>query len=73
MNDKFDKEARTFETRLLYIDEIFTKKYDQEEILTSCITYKLNKTYEQYVADLNASIAALQSKNKPLQVLQKTK
>jgi len=40
----------TFESRLRFILDIFSNLYSQEEILTSCINFKLkneNRNYEQ--------------------------
>lgn len=49
---KFPKEQRTFETRLLFINEMFSDLHDKTEIMTSCIQYKLGKSLEQYLREL---------------------
>lgn len=71
MTDKFDKEGRTFETRLVYIKEIFSNKYSQDDILKGCIEYKLNKTYETYLRELKHSVSILTGLDKPVEVLKK--
>ena len=39
---KFDRDARTFETRITFIRDIFTNKYEPIEIMAHCIQYKLD-------------------------------
>ena len=41
-----DREDRTFETRLQFIADIFSSKYERHQIMASCITNKLDKSYE---------------------------
>ena len=43
---KFDRSQRTFETRVSFIRDIFTNKYEPLEIMAHCIQYKLDKSYE---------------------------
>lgn len=71
MIDKVDKEFRTFETRLLYIRDIFAEKYSQEEILKSSIEHKLQVSYEEYVNELKRSLALLQALDAPTKILKK--
>lgn len=71
MEIKIPAEARTFETRLKYLREVYMHKFTSEEILRMSIEYRLNKTYEQYLEDLNNCIQALVNKNKPTQVLKR--
>lgn len=66
-----EPELRTFETRLQFINYIFSNKYSQEEILKNCITFRLNKTYEQYLESLENSIKALRNKEQPTKILTK--
>ena len=42
---KFDKNARTFETRVTFIRDIFANKYEPIEIMAHCISYKLDKSF----------------------------
>ena len=53
---KFDRESRTFETRVSFIRDIFTSKYKPIEIMAHCIQYKLSKSYETYLKDVLKSI-----------------
>ena len=61
--DIFPREQRSFKTRLQYINEIFSNTFDQEEILKSCITHKLNCSYEDYVQSLERSIRHLREQS----------
>jgi hypothetical protein len=53
---KFDRDKRNFETRIKFINQIFTNKYTPTEIMASCIQYKLGKSYEQYLKDVTKSV-----------------
>ena len=68
MIDNIDKNQRTFETRLLFIKELFLHKYSEEEILKGSIVHKLKKSYEQYLDEVNRSVSMLRSQD-PLKVL----
>ena len=72
MKDKFDpgEENRTFESRLQFIAGVFSKPFTKTEILTSCIQFKLNKSYEQYTEEVNNSLDQLLKKD-PLTILTK--
>ena len=59
----FDESKRTFESRLLFIREVFMNKYDNIEILTSGINYKLRQSLNQYEYDLHASKVKLSSED----------
>lgn len=65
-----DREDRTFETRLKFINEIFSSRYKDYEIMASCINYKLDQSYEVYLKDIHRSLWLLNGKN-PLTVLKK--
>ena len=65
-----DREDRTFETRLQFINEIFRNKYKRYQIMASCIKYKLNKSYEAYVKEIHKSVWDLNGKD-PIAVLKK--
>ena len=54
--DKFPEEDRTFETRLKFINEIFTNTYEQYQIMANCIQYKLDKSYEAYLKEIHKSV-----------------
>lgn len=53
---KFDFDKRTFETRVKFINQLFTSRYTTAEIMASCIKYKLGKSYEQYLKDVTKSV-----------------
>lgn len=61
---------RTFETRLLFIKDIFLNKYPDEQIMANCIRYKLNLSYENYKKELDMDIRLLVSKD-PIKVLKR--
>jgi len=68
--EKFDKNKRTFETRLLFIQDIFSHKYEQEKILASSIQHKLDVSLEQYKFDVWQSELQLLRKD-PLKTLRR--
>lgn len=68
--DKSSKENRTFETRLLFIKEIFENKYSAEDIFRQSIEHRLGRTYEAYLDELNQSLEILLEK-KTLTVMKK--
>jgi hypothetical protein len=53
---KFDRDQRTFETRVKFINQIFTNKYTPLEIMAHCIQHKLSKSYEAYLQDVMQSV-----------------
>lgn len=67
---KFEEGSRTFETRLIFIDEIFSRTYSQDQIMASCIQYKLDTSFEVYLKDIHKSLWKL-SEKEPLAVLRK--
>ena len=67
---KFDWDKRTFETRLLFIKELFTNTYSQTAIMSHCIQYKLDKSFQQYVKELNKSVWNLEGED-PIKILKK--
>lgn len=69
---KFDRNLRTFETRLLFIHELFTHKKDNLEIMTSSIQYKLDRSFERYWEQLIKSENFL-SKRDPIRTLRSIK
>lgn len=70
-NKKRPNEAsRTFETRVKFIDEIFSNTYTRDQIMASCITYKLNKSFETYIKDIHKSLWKLSGKD-PMAVLRR--
>ena len=65
-----DREDRTFETRLKFIAEIFSDKYERHQIMASCINHKLDQSYEEYLNEIHKSCWTLQGKD-PMTVLKK--
>lgn len=61
---------RTFESRLKFIDEIFSNTYTSNQIMASCIQYKLNKSFEVYIKDIHKSLWKLSGKD-PIAVLRR--
>ena len=46
------EDKRSFETRLLFIRDIFSDLHSQDEIMAKCIQHKLDVSYENYVHEL---------------------
>ena len=65
---KFNRNQRTFETRVSFIRDIFTNKYEPIEIMAHCIQYKLDKSYETYFKDVLKSVWNLNGKD-PIKIL----
>ena len=65
---KFDRDLRTFETRVTFVRDIFTNKYKPIDIMAHCISYKLDKSYELYFKDILKSIWNLEGKD-PIKIL----
>lgn len=67
---KFNRDERTFETRVLFIRDIFTNKYKPIEIMAHCIQYKLDKSYEVYLTDVLQSVWNLNGQD-PMKILKR--
>ena len=67
---KFDRDLRTFETRVSFIRDIFSNKYQPIEIMAHCIQYKLDKSYEIYLKDVLKSIWNLDGQD-PMKILKR--
>ena len=67
---KFDRNLRTFETRVTFIRDIFTNKYQPKEIMAHCIQYKLDKSYENYLKDVLKSVWTLNGQD-PMKILKR--
>ena len=72
MTDKFPEELRTFETRLLIINELFENKFDNIDIMAHCIAHKLDWSYLQYSEKLRWCTYQLTGED-PLDILKKIK
>ena len=67
---KFDRNSRTFETRVGFIRDIFSNKYQPIEIMAHCIQYKLDKSYEVYLKDILKSVWNLDGQD-PIKILKR--
>ena len=67
---KFDRNSRTFETRVTFIRDIFSNKYEPIEIMEHCIQYKLDKSYEMYLKDILKSVWNLDGED-PMKILKR--
>lgn len=65
MIDRLDpgRENRTFKTRLQFIDSVFSNPHSKDEILASSIQFKLRKSYEAYLEDLDRYIDGIAKKD----------
>ncbi len=64
MIDKFDpgRENRTFKTRLQFIESVFADPHSKDEILASSIQFKLRKSYESYLQELEGCLDKIAEK-----------
>jgi len=69
-SNKFPEELRTFETRLLFIHDIFANKHTANQIMARCIQHKLDKSFEAYVKEVHQSLWTLYGKD-PIMLLKK--
>ena len=67
---KFDRNLRTFETRVTFIHDIFSNKHTRTEIMAHCIQYKLDKSYEKYLTDVLKSVWNLNGQD-PMKILKR--
>jgi predicted GTPase len=67
---KFDRASRTFETRVGFIRDVFSSKYQPIEIMAHCIKYKLDKSYEVYLKDILKSVWNLDGQD-PMKILKR--
>ena len=72
MTDKFPEELRTFETRLLFLQEVFSNLFRPVDIMAHCVTYKLGQSYLAYLDNLKDSMLNLTGED-PLKILKKIK
>ena len=67
---KFDRNSRTFETRVTFIRDIFSNKFTPTEIMAHSIKYKLDKSYEIYLTDILKSVWNLNGQD-PMKILKR--
>lgn len=63
-------DTRTFETRLLFIKNLFDHTFSRSDIMGRCILYKLESTYETYKKEVDKSSEKLIDSN-PVTILNK--
>ena len=64
------EESRTFETRVKFINEIFSDTFTADQIMASCINYKLSKSFEAYVKDIHKRLWRLRNSD-PMAILKR--
>ncbi|MBO5423983.1 MAG: hypothetical protein J6A25_00550 [Lachnospiraceae bacterium] len=67
---KFDPALRTFETRVTFIRDIFENVFEPEVIMTSCIEYKLGRSFKNYLYEVTSSSWSLYGED-PMKVLRR--
>lgn len=50
---KFPQEKRNFETRITFIHDLFADLHDQTAVMSNCIEYKLSKSFQAYLEQLD--------------------
>lgn len=68
--EKFAEELRTFETRLRFIDNLFSNRFSQDAILSSCIMHKLDSSFFEYIKAVHRSAWQLSGQD-PMTILKK--
>jgi hypothetical protein len=68
--NKFPENERTFETRLKFIKELFTNKYEPYQIMAHCIQHKLDRSYDAYLKEIHKSMWLLENQD-PMTILKK--
>jgi len=68
--NKFPENERTFETRLKFIKELFTNKYEPYQIMAHCIQHKLDRSYDAYLKEIHKSVWLLENQD-PMTILKK--
>jgi len=64
------RNERTFETRLLFLYDLFSEPYEQIQIMTSCVKYKLDTSLDEYLWALHKVDWAIKGKD-PMKLLKK--
>jgi len=54
-NTKFPENDRTFETRVKFIKELFSHKFENYQIMAHCIQHKLDRSYDAYLKEIHKS------------------
>lgn len=58
-----DNQNRTFETRLLFLKDVFTHPLTHEQLMIKSIEAKLNNTDFNYEKELEKSLSILRNKD----------
>lgn len=69
---KPDYDTRTFESRLLFIKDLFENTFDKTTIMGRCIQYKLKGSFERSEKEREESVKAIKDAD-PIEVLNKMK
>ena len=62
-DNKADDQNRTFETRTLFLKDVFDHPFTREQLMTKSIEAKLNNTYFNYEKELEKSLSTLKDKD----------
>lgn len=62
-------DTRTFETRLLFIKELFEHTFSRTDIMGRCVLHKLKRSLETYQEEVNKSSQNLKENNNPVTIL----
>lgn len=68
INEKFPLSERTFETRLKFINELFSNTFEPEQIMASCIQHKLDSSFDVYIKSIHRSLWNLAGRD-PMAIL----
>lgn len=64
--------GRTFESRLLFLNSIYSNKYDNITIMAKCVSHKLKRSYIIYLSELEKDMSIL-NENANVKLLRRLK
>lgn len=67
---KFPEEQRTFETRVKFIRDIFSSKYTPDQIMASCVNYRLDMNLKKLIKDIHKQLWKLVDED-PMDILKR--
>lgn len=67
---KFPEEQRTFETRVKFIRDIFSSKYTPDQIMASCVNYRLDMNLKKLIKDIHKQLWKLSDED-PMDILKR--
>lgn len=68
--EKFPEHLRSFETRLQFLEALFSDLFKQCDIMAHCVAHKLDRSYLAYLDELKYSMLNLSGED-PLEVLKR--